>query len=351
MLKRKESLEARLRRTLNRSEPLIVVDQNLSGIDLRKRALLGIEFRRCELAGADFVGADLSLARFIDCNLYMADFSESVLYTTWFYECNLTKAIFREAYLLGFRLRNVDITKTKFDDIPAVGLERKSREQQNHDDLRLPLMGILPRNAQELERIYTGVGMNKFDRIVTFVPAGNDAGPRAKIRAAETARYLRNVHAENGYDGRAEHYYIVERRLRRQAMRGTATSGIRRAQDYVFGEILWRYGSSLLRPILALAILVMTCAVVTYFVPLGSPITGLYPQGGGPVYSFHGWDVRSALSFLNVIYFYLTAPAGGGSGTILIGWVRVVFVAYVLLALWLLALIFDAFVRRIGTSR
>jgi hypothetical protein len=351
MPKRKESPEVRLRRTLSRSKSLIVSDQNLSGIDLSKRALLGIVFRRCELAGADFLGADLSLARFIDCNLYMADFSESVLYTTWFYECNLTKAIFHKTYLLGLRFRNVDITKTEFDDIPAVGLERKSRTQQAHSDLRLPLMGILPRNAQELERICTGIGMDKLDRIITFIPASNDTGPRAKIRAAETARYLRNVHAENGYDGRAEHYYIVERRLRRQAMRGTATSGIRRAQDYVFGEILWRYGSSLLRPILALAILAMTCVIVTYFAPLGSPATGLYRQGGGPAYSFHGWDVRSALSFLNVTYFYLTAPAGGGSGAVLIGWVRVVFVAYVLLALWLLALIFDAFVRRIGTSR
>ena len=281
----------------------------------------------------------------------MADFSESVLYTTWFYECNLTKAIFRKAYLLGFRLRNVDITKTEFDDIPAVGLERKSRKQQVPGDLRLPLMGLLPRKAQELERIYTGIGMDKFDQVITFIPASNDSGPRAKIRAAETARYLRNVHAENGYDGRAEHYYIVERRLRRQAMRGAATSGIRRAQDYVFGEILWRYGSSLLRPILALAILAMICTLVTYFAPLSNPTTGLHPAGSGPAYSFHGWDAQSALSFLNVTYFYLTAPAGGGSGAILIGWVRMVFVAYVLLALWLLALIFDAFVRRIGTSR
>jgi hypothetical protein len=350
MRKRTESLKAKLRRSLNKSESLIITDQNLSGIDLRKHALLGIEFRRCELAGANFAGADLSLARFIDCSLYMADFSESVLYTTWFYECNLTKATFRKAYLLGFRLRNVDITKTKFDDIPAVGLERKSRKQQITGDLRLPLMGILPRNAQELERIYSGIGMGKFDRIITFIPPSNDADPRAKIRAAETARYLRNVHTENGYEQRAAHYYIIERRLRRQAMRGTVASGIRHAQDYVFGELLWRYGSSLLRPALALAILAITSTMVTYFAPLISPATGLQPTGEGPVYSFHGWNVGSALSFLNVNDFYLTAPAGG-SGAILIGWVKVVFVAYVLLALWLLALIFDVFVRRTGTSR
>ena len=94
----------------------------------------------------------------------------------------------------------------------------------------------------------------------------------------------------------------------------------------------------------------MTCIIVTYFAPLDSAATGLHPVGGGLVYGFHGWDFGSVLSFLNVTYFYLTAPAGG-SGAILIGWVKVVFVAYVLFALWLLALIFDAFVRRIGTSR
>jgi hypothetical protein len=51
-----------------------------------------------------------------------------------------------------------------------------------------------------------------------------------------------------------------------------------------------------------------------------------------------------------VCYFYLTAPAGG-SGAELLGWVKVVFVTYVLLALWLIALIFDAFIRRTGTSK
>jgi hypothetical protein len=60
--------------------------------------------------------------------------------------------------------------------------------------------------------------------------------------------------------------------------------------------------------------------------------------------------MKSILNILNVGYFYLTAPAGGSGGE-LIGWVKVIFVTYVLLALWLLALIFDAFVRRIGTSR
>lgn len=343
-------IETRLEKQLNKSRSLIVADQDLSGIDLGGRALLGIEFRHCELANAKFRGADLSLARFIDCNLYMADFSVSVLYTTWFYECNLTKANFRGAYLLGFRLRNVDITKTEFDEIPAVGVERKSRKQQLPKDLILPLLGILPQNAQELEDMYTGIAMNKFNGVVYFIPRSGDQDPRAKVRAAETARYLRNVHAENGYDSAAAHYYIVERRLRRQAMQGTFTARVRRMQDYIFGEMLWKYGSSLTRPILALAILAVAGAIVTYIAPLISPATGLRSVGNGPVYGFHGWSRESILGFLNVGFFFLTAPAGG-SGGVLAGWVKLVFVAYVLLALWLLALIFDAFVRRIGASR
>ena len=195
MRRRTESTEAKLIRSLGKSKSLIVADQNLAGINLSRRVLLGIEFRRCTLSGANFSGSDLSLARFIDCDLYMADFSESVLYTTWFYECNLTKATFRKAYLLGFRLRNADLTKTEFDDVPAVGLERKSRYEQLRGDLRLPLMGVLPINAQKLEGVHAGIGMTGFNRVIYFISEKNDSGPRVKIRAAETARYLRNAHA------------------------------------------------------------------------------------------------------------------------------------------------------------
>jgi hypothetical protein len=350
MRRRTQSAEAKLLKILSRSKSLIVTNQNFTGIDLSRRALLGIEFRGCELAGANFKGADLSLARFIDCNLYTADFSESVLYTTWFYECNLTKATFQHAYLLGFRLRAVDITKTEFDDIPAIGLERKSRKQPLATDLPLPLLGALPAAAPDLEKKYTGIGMAKFDRIVSFVADTGDSGPRTKIRAAETARYLRNVHADNGYEVRGAHYYIVERRLRRQALGGSLSSQARRVQDFFFGEMVWQYGCSLLRPILALGILAAICATITYVAPLISPATGVQPAGTAITYGFIGWNSRSLLNFLNVGYFYLTAPAGG-SGAELIGWVKVVFAVYVLLALWLIALIFEAFIKKVGTSR
>lgn len=339
-----------MERQLRRSKTLVVADRNLSGIDLSGRALLGIEFRRCELANAKFARSDLSLARFIDCSLYMADFTEAVLYTTWFYECNMTKAVFRDTYLLGFRLRNVDITKAEFDDIPAIGLERKSRVKRVPEDLVLPLMGVLPIGAQGLEKDYPGIGMKKFDRIIYFIQEGADHESRTKIRAAETAKYLRRVHAENDYQRKAAHYYVIERRLRRKAMAGSPLARLRRIQDFVFGELLLKYGSSLMRPIIALVILAVIGIAVTYTAPLISATTGLHPAEGVLPYGFCGWNARSVLSLLNVTFFYLTAPAGG-SGATLTGWVKSVFVVYILLALWLLALIFDAFVRRIDTSK
>ena len=350
MLKRARSAKAKLLASLRKSKSLIVTDQNLTGIDLSRCALLGVEFRGCELAGANFRGSDLSLARFIDCNLYTANFSESVLYTTWFYECNLTKANFRAAYLLGFRLRNVDITKTEFDDKPAIGLERKSRERLFKTDLDLSLLETLPATVPELEKEYTGIRMAGFNRVVSFVAESTDSGPRTKLRAAETAKYLRSVHADNGYETRGAHYYIVERRLRRQALRGTFGARIRRVQDFLFGEIIWQYGYSLLRPILALGFLAVICATITYVAPLITPATGIHPTETATTYGFNGWNSESLLNFLNVGYFYLTAPAGG-SGAELVGWVKAVFVIYVLLALWLIALIFDAFIRKAGTSR
>jgi hypothetical protein len=191
--------------------------------------------------------------------------------------------------------------------------------------------------------------MAGFDRIITFSNA-EPSEPRTNIRAAEIAKYLRQVHADNGYDARAVHYYIIERRLRRRAMTGSFGSRIRQAQDYLFGEVIWRYGSSIIRPIAAIGVLALASAATSYLAPLTSPATGIRPAGSATIYGFSGWDARSLSNFLNVCYFYLTAPAGGSSATPT-GWVKLVFVAYVLLALWLIALVFDAFIRKAGTSR
>jgi hypothetical protein len=164
-----------------------------------------------------------------------------------FYECNLTKANFWHTYLLGFRLRGTDVTKVVFDDIPLIGLERKSRDQPISSDLQASLLGTLPVSAQEVELHHSGITMAGFNRTVAFLPSAEHAEPRTNIRVAETARYLRQAHADNGYDARMMHYYIIERRLRRHAMVGSFKARIRQALDCFFGEVIWRYGSSIIR--------------------------------------------------------------------------------------------------------
>jgi Pentapeptide repeats (8 copies) len=348
ILKRDPTPFDRLLRRLSRQRTLVVSDMNLQHIGLRRRALLGIEFRRCELAFADFAGADLSYVRFTDCNLYRADFSNAVLYTTWFYECNLTRATFAGSYLLGLRFRTADLTKTTFDDAPAVGLERKVRDDDVPGALSVGLLGRLPCDAPELEQRHRGIRMARHERTIAFLRDG-DSVARRRIRLAETAKYLKIAHVENGYEQRARHYYVVERRQRRKAMQGTVAARARRAQDYVFGDLVWRYGTSALRPVVTLAVTASLAAALTLAAPAGDHATGLRPEGTKELYALAGWNTRSVENYLNVLYFFLTAPAGGSQDELL-GWVKLVFVVYLLTALWLIALTFEASTRRLGSS-
>lgn len=191
-----------LRREFGKSGRLVVSGRNLEGIRFGRRALIGLEFRHCVLTHVDFTQADLSLAQFIDCNLYRADFTGAVLYTTRFYGCNLTKAVFTGSYLLGFRLGNSDLTKTYFDLTPAVGVERKSHKSVGPGILEVPVLGELPAPAPALEATYSGIRMAGFTWTVVFLRDG-DSADRKRIRLAETARYLKIAHAENGYERQA----------------------------------------------------------------------------------------------------------------------------------------------------
>ena len=311
--------------------------------------MVGVEFTNCDLAFADFTGADLSYARFIDCNLYQATFDRAVLYTTWFYESNLTRAAFHDSYLLGLRLRNVDLTKTHFDDAPAVGLERKTGDSSTSGLLRLPVAGGLPCDAPLLEKQYSGIQVTVHPRTVAFLRDG-DSESRRRIRVAETAKYLKIAYGDNAYEEKAQHYYVVERRHRRRALQGSVRVRARRAQDFVFGDLVWRYGTSIMRPVVILGANAFLAAATTIVAPSLDHGTGLFPEGGRTPYSLHGWDDGSLTDFLNVLYFFLTAPAGGSQDH-LQGWVKLVFVIYLLTALWLIALTFEASTRRLASTR
>lgn len=67
------------------------------------------------------------------------------------------------------------------------------------------------------------------------------------------------------------------------------------------------------------------------------------------VYRPAGWTAQSVVNYLNIVYFFLTAPAGGSQDD-LTGWVKVVFVVYLLTALWLIALTFEASTKRLGST-
>jgi hypothetical protein len=192
--------------------------------------------------------------------------------------------------------------------------------------------------------------MARFDRFITFIKDTDGSAPRTKIRAAETSKYLGKVHTDNAYEEKARYYSITERRLRRQALAGSSRFSLRQAQDYAFGDVSWRYGTSVTRPIGALFLLTVTSTLISYFAPLINSAAGIRPSGATTMYGFSGWNVRSLLNLFNVGYFYLTSPAGGSSATPS-GWVKLIFVIYILLALWVIALVFDAFIRRTGTSR
>jgi hypothetical protein len=68
----------------------------------------------------------------------------------------------------------------------------------------------------------------------------------------------------------------------------------------------------------------------------------LVPFSGAVALAGTGWNVSSFPHSLNVGYLRLTAPAGG-SGAQLFEQVKAVFLAYVLLAPWLIASLSDAF--------
>lgn len=339
-----------LRRHLRRSRDLVVQGWNLDGVDLSGRALIGITFVGCELTMAKFAGSDLSTARFVGCNLYGADFDGAVLYTTWFYECNLTKASFCRSYVLGFRLRNVDITKAAFDRVPLIAMERKSRVPVSGRLLTVPLLARLPTGVLSIERDYDGMVMIGCPHPIAFIRGTGDEQVRLFLRTAETAKYLRSVHAENGYEERADDYYVVERRQRRRALRGGLLRRGRRATDYVLGDLLWRYGTRPSRPVVALFLSAMSVSAITFAAPSLDPGTGLRPSADSAPYQYDGFGFRSAVSFLNVAYFFLTSTVGGSEAE-LSGWVKVVFVGYVLTAIWLIALVFEASTRRLGRSR
>jgi hypothetical protein len=142
---------------------------------------------------------------------------------------------------------------------------------------------------------------------------------------------------------------VTDRRQRRKALHGSLLAWVKRFQDYLLGDLVWRYGSSVARPVLTFGVVALLASTLTYLAPLTGGPTGLYPKQSLIAYSYQGWRTESAVAYLNVLYFFLTAPAGGSQDQ-LTGWVKTIFVLYLLIALWLIALTFEASTKRLGSN-
>ena len=315
-------------------------------VDLTQVCLTGVTFRNCSFRGTKFDRSDLSLARFIDCDLYASSWESSVLYTAWFHGCNLTKADFSRAYLLGFRLKDVDITKAKFDLEPLVALERKPRPQPPDRCLIVATFAPLPEPAVALEHMFAGISVGTTGGAVEFID-NTQGDVRFHLRVAETAKYLKRVHAENSYSAAAREYHVVEQRHRRKAMSGSRGKRMRRVLDYVFGDMLWRYGTSILRPLAALFAVAVACSLLVLALPILDPGSGLYSEPNSAAFQWEGWTNCSLKALLESLYFFIVAPTGVASGELL-GTARVLFVAYMFFGIALLALFVEASMRRTG---
>jgi hypothetical protein len=324
----------------------VVRGVSFDGADLSQLCLIGITFQDCSFKYSDLRDSDLSLSKFLRCDLYNAQLGNSVMYTTWFRDCNLTKAQFCEAYLLGFRLKDVDITKASFDREPRVGLERKPRDQAQTGYLLTQPFARLPAPAPALEAQYAGISTGAQRTTVAFLRVGDQ---RFHLRVAETAKYLKRVHFEDGYHDQAIAYHVVEQRHRRKAMSGGLGPTIHRSLDFLFGELLWRYGSSLLRPLLAIFGLACSMALLTLLLPHWLAGTGLIRDGHQAAYTWLGWNKSTLKNLLEVAYFYLVAPTGVASGE-LRGVARILFVVYMFSGVALLGLYVEASLGRTRKS-
>lgn len=325
-------------------------NESFDDSDFSNLNLIGYRFHGCTFRGVRFDGSDLSYTRFTDCDLYTASFVESCLYATWLEDCNLTKVNFRGALLLGVRFFDVDITKTEFDPVPRVGMQRKPIPAGDRPEIQV-LPGGEPLRVEPsspavssvvLERESHGIGRDGFDRKIAFLedPVGEPWHQHSRV--AETARYLRKIHAENGYADEADRYHVVERQFARQAKSKTRVSRLRASVEWLFQDLLWSYGTSIAKPLAALGLLSCLFALVMVASASLTGSSGLREDSGRLLGSPLSWTDP-----FNAVYFLLTSPVGGG-GFEPVGMGKLVFLAFGLAAVVLLALIFEVAIRRLG---
>jgi len=325
----------------------LYTETSFDGADLSRRSLVGIHFVNCSFLNSDLSGSDLSYARFTGCDLYRAKFDGSVLYATWFVDSNLTKTSFSGAYLSGFRSFDCDITKTEFDSAQP----RISGKVRRGTSTPLPLTGRywvsnlgerLPLEAGMMDEEFDGIAVATHERRVEFESDEDlDDGERMRaLRRGEILRALKRLHLEAGYFDKAIGFHIHERRAWRSGNR----SAWKRFLDWLFQDVLWLYGTSVFRPIVALIVWALAITAVLLWLPHVSPNSGITItcSVGRCIRPLSGW------SHVSQIPVYLITSPAGGSGFEVIGWGREAFAIFVVGALILLALAFQSATRRLS---
>jgi hypothetical protein len=333
----------------------------VDGVDYSYKCMIGVEFRDCNLRNVNLTGSDLSYARFIGCDLYQADFSQTVLYAAWFVHCDMTKAVFEKSFLSGIRISDCNVTHTVFGSTIDVGRVRKSHSVQydkgvlvagsgagnGHGILQVefgaPIVG-----AKVIEETYSGIYCEGFDRVIQFSDDAMHEQWRAWRRREEIAKILKVVYLDNGYYERGLKYYYLERQFRRRAMPWLSRKGLSRLVDFVTGEVLWAYGTSLLRPFLVYCAATIGAAVALLSMPSWTSTGGVLlgsckASKCTPISLVHG-----GLNTISDVAYYLVTAAVGNNSYDAVGTGRIIFLAYNILALVLLSLWFASVARRLA---
>lgn len=93
-----------------------LVEEDLSGEDLRGYVFAVADLRRANLSGADLRNSILSQAIFLEADLHDADLAGVFADTTFFYKSDLRNVDFTDAMMVGAKFGGADITGADFSN-------------------------------------------------------------------------------------------------------------------------------------------------------------------------------------------------------------------------------------------
>lgn len=325
----------------------VIEDIEIDNGDFSGRLLCGLVFRRCRFPRCKFRDCDLSYCEFDACDLYQCDFHGACLYVTRFYTCDLTRAVFAGSLMSGFRLKDVDVTQTKFglDEVKLGSNRRNVPLAQTQDFLHFPT-GAFIGSLEQFEGTVTGF-------VVSGMRNGIELSPESKEPAAHTARrkeeiykYLKRAFEDFGYQDLARRCHYLEKRYHRH----TLPRGLRRALDYL-GEVVWRYGTDWRPAAVTLGLIIVGFTLLYWLAPWAG-FSGMLTKGDppqivafSPLATLH--DNAKSL-FLAFYFSCLISTLVGADSISAAGGTKVLLLAQVFLSVTLLSMVITTLARRFG---